>query len=146
MKLINHNIEILGNIIAAMMVGVENSNAIFKNIDSDIVLECINSNNDIEANKNQFWILLLNCYEQQIENENSFDLLKDTYLEFVLLIKEAEKCRIHFTIQKMKEKLVTCSNVTDIQAVKTAVEKNSYLFQELEDSASNSDSDNDSVD
>ena len=46
----------------------------------------------------------------------------------------------------MKEKLVTCSNVTDIQAVKTAVEKNSYLFQELEDSASNSDSDNDSVD
>ena len=41
----------------------------------------------------------------------------------------------------MKEKLVTCSNVNDPQAVKMAVEKNSYLFQELEDSASNSDSD-----
>ena len=35
MKLVNHNIEILGNENTGMIVGVENSNAIFKYIDSN---------------------------------------------------------------------------------------------------------------
>ena len=114
-----------------MMVGLDNSNAI---------LEYINSKIDIERNENLFWKLLLSCDRQEIEDENSFDLLKNTYLNFLKLIRDARKCRIHVTVQKMKSKLLTCSNVDAKQAVKIAIKRNSDLFKELEDLISEEDS------
>ena len=114
-----------------MVVGVGNSGAIF---------EFINSNINKEQNAFLFWKLLLSCDWQEIEDENSFDLLKNTYLNFLKLIRDARKCRIHVTVQKMKSKLLTCSNVDAKQAVKIAIKRNSDLFKELEDLISEEDS------
>ena len=92
-------------------------------------MELINSHIDIKNNENIFWKLLLNYDGQEIED----DFLKDTYLNFLLLVREASKCRIHITIQKLKEEILICSNVTNTKAVKKAIEKKSNLFQELKD-------------